>query len=263
MPKKENSKERRRPTKSSINSVEIKQDTIARHLFGLKPVFRLAIFGPPGSGKTTLLTDFIEHIDAYFDADDVKVLYCYSSLKPDFRTEVYLHRGVPAVSDIISLSSSAENLVVVFDDLLTDFANLRPEEKSAYSSFVTDYSRKLNISCILVSQEIYHTKADFLRQFIKAMSHVILFRISTDRLSLQRFATQVYAHNRSHFLTSYHRATEGGIGGYLTVPLSFPAPDQSMDMHLRNFMTVPRQGYSKTFSTVFPRANNFIYEDRT
>lgn len=241
------------------NPVDLgKREYLPRSKFLLKPVFRIAVFGPPGSGKTTLLTDFINNIEAYFVADSVKILYCFSSLKPDFERQVYFHRGVPSVSDIISLSRDSENLVVVFDDLLSLFSDLSSEDKTGYSSFITDYSRKLGISCFFVSQEIYHTKADFLRQFIKASTHAVLFRISTDRLSIQRFATQIYAHNRSHFLSSYQSATEDSLGGYLVVPLNQTVTDHPTDTHLRNFLAAPRKLISP--STVFRKRGNYIYE---
>lgn len=250
------------PPSQDPNPVDVDlRKFLSRERFHLKPVFRIAVFGPPGSGKTTLLTDFVNGLDSYFEAPDFRVLYCYSSLKPEFSRQVYFHRGVPAVSDIIALSSQTPNLVVIFDDLLAGFADLSPEQKSGYSSFVTDYSRKLGISCVLVSQEIYHTKAEFLRQFIKAATHAVLFRISTDRLSIQRFATQIYAHNRTHFLSSYQSATETSVGGYLVVPLNQSAAHVTMDMHLRNFLAAPKRGTDQTTSTVFRKRGNYIYED--
>ena len=205
------------------------------------------------------MTDFVNDIEWFFDANSsIKVLYCYGSLKPEFERQVYFHRGVPSVTDIILLSRDTENLVVVFDDLLTLFSDLSTEDKTSYSSFITDYSRKLNISCIFVSQEIYHPRAEFLRQFVKASTHAVLFRISTDRLSIQRFATQIYAHNRSHFLSSYRSATEGSLGGYLVVPLNQTVADKPSDTHLRNFLAAPKKPISP--STVFRRRGNYIYE---
>ena len=241
------------------NPIDIdQQEYLSRSKFSLKPVFRIAIFGPPGSGKTTLLTDFVNDIEAFFDANQVKVLYCYNSIRPDFERQVYFHRGVPLVSDIISLSRDTENLVVIFDDLLTSFGDLSSEEKSSYSHFITDYSRKLGISSVFVSQEIYHTKADFQRQFIKASTLVVLFGISTDRLSIQRFATQIYAHNRPHFLSSYQSATEGNLGGYLAVPLNQTVSNHPTDTHLCNFLAAPKRTVRP--STVFRERGKYIYE---
>ena len=136
--------------------------------------FRAVIIGSSGSGKTQTLLNIIKAFNNTFmtitiitkNSDEPLYNYLKSVVSPE---QLFIYEGIENIPKLDTFNKNVNNLIV-FDDLILD--NL----KDIGQYFIR--ARKLNISCIFISQSYYSTNKDF-KIIRRNINYLIIKKVSS------------------------------------------------------------------------------------
>jgi hypothetical protein len=81
------------------------------------------------------------------------IIYCYKSKPPNNiqgNVTIKFHQGLPSLEAIRNIDRKGkQDLVLVLEDLLTDFSQLTGSTENDYTDLVVEISRRENISMII------------------------------------------------------------------------------------------------------------------
>jgi len=132
------------------------------------------IIGSSGSGKTQTLLNIIKAFNNTF----MTIIICtknsdeplYNWLKTKINNnQLKIFEGIDNIPDLDSFNKNENNLIV-FDDLILD------DLKKIGSYFIR--ARKMNISCIFISQSYYSSNKDF-KIIRRNINYLIIKKVSS------------------------------------------------------------------------------------
>jgi DNA polymerase III delta prime subunit len=171
--------------KNKIFELENYYDKIPKHLklkshnpnfniHKMKLAFRLLIIGSSGSGKTQTLLNIIKAFNNTFmtltictkNSDEPLYNYLKELIPSD---QLTILEGIENIPELDSFNKNENNLIV-FDDLILD------DLKKIGSYFIR--ARKLNVSCIFISQTYYSNNKDF-KIIRRNINYLIIKKVSS------------------------------------------------------------------------------------
>jgi len=143
-------------------------------LHKMKIPARILIVGSSGSGKTQTLMNIIKIFNNTFmnivictkNADEPLYNWLKTKIKID---QLQIFEGIENIPDLDSFNKKENNLIV-FDDLILD------DLKKISGYFIR--ARKLNISCIFISQSYYSQNKDF-KIIRRNINYLIIKKVSS------------------------------------------------------------------------------------
>lgn len=207
----------------------------------LKAPSTIILAGSSGAGKTYWVRDFLLNLKHFSSVRKFhKILWCtddVSSIPQEIRHMVIPHKGIPDFKN-----KGKKPMLIIIDDLMSD---------GGYSDNVqrcfTKYSHHRNISCILITQNIFY-KAKNARDLSINAKIIVIFKTPRDVTQFNRLASQMRPGNSrtlnqaymeatkkpfSHFIIDYNQTTDDSHrfksnifehpGGFCTVFTDLPA----------------------------------------
>ena len=175
-------------------------DTISSEDIDLfKTNVRIICTGFSNSGKSFLINQLIIENHNKFD----KIIIAGSPHKNVLEENKILENRVitfehfPSIKEINEYGEKIHKLVLLDDAYITAFSNIN------VLSYFT-HARHDNISCILITQNLYYTKGKFSRDILLNCSHIILLRMR-DLSQLSYLSRQIYGKGLSSKIPDVYR----------------------------------------------------------
>ena len=216
-------------------------------------------------GKTYLIQALLSNLEVFMRDEDVErsmeILYTYNSVPPEVDRTIHMHQGLPSVPQIVDFAkkNKSKGTILVLDDMNETLAALPSKQQLAYSSFITDVSRKINCSIIWISQTLYNSKLELLRVYKTCSTAFILFHFPGDLRSVSRLAGQICPTDTKNFMKAYQDAISYPRG-YLYCQLRAPGNNENAGLQLRNYIAPPTSTrLLHEDSPVFQTNRSFMY----
>lgn len=175
------------------------------------------ICGPTGCGKTHFVKRFFRNLDVMSDTPFARKMLYYSEWQDgylEYGKDVEFHEGLPQDEDFVS--DSRPKLIVI-DDLMRESSN------NTICDLFTKGSHHRNLSCILISQNLFH-QGSKQRDISLNANYIVIFKNPRDRSQIQHMARQVYPENSKFLQEAYFDATSVPHG-YLLLDLKQSTPE--------------------------------------
>lgn len=174
----------------------------------LKTPYTMVISGQTGSGKTVFVTKLIRSQMELHDPPFEKILYCYSVFQPVFKELLYEVPGLDLVEgfpndfyDSLQTKSSAENTLLVLDDMMIDLEN----DKRLPVLFTK--MRHKNISTLF----IFFT-SKYMRTITRNAHYIVLFSNPRDKTMISTLGRQMFPEAPNFVADAFRQATSAPYG---------------------------------------------------
>ena len=192
----------------------------------------------------------------------MEILYTYNSVPPEVDRTIHMHQGLPSIPQIVDFAKKykSKGTILVLDDMNETLAALPSKQQLAYSSVITDISRKINCSIIWISQILFNSKLELLRIYKTCSTAFILFHFPGDLRSVSRLAGQICPTDTKNFMKAYQDAISYPRG-YLYCQLRAPGQNVNAGLHLRNYIAPPHSTSDiNEDNPVFRVQSSFVYK---
>lgn len=172
-----------------------------------KPKFRapcrIIIAGQSQSGKTVWCTKLLLNHEQLVEPPFSRIIFCYASYQPIYDELKTVHnvefiQGIPR--DLLDNSENFENACLVIDDQMLNFDR---EDKFLIQLFTR--SRHLNLSTILISQNLFHSGFVTVR---RNAQYLVLFPNVSSRAMIKTLGNQLYPEKKNFIYEAFLQATK-------------------------------------------------------
>lgn len=171
----------------------------------LQAPFTCIVAASTGSGKTVFVKRLLENATAMIHPPPTRIVFCYAQYQKLY-TE--LSRTMPQIEfipglpeDLIHMFDPNLNNLVVIDDLMAEAG-----DDVRIANLFTKGSHHLNLSAILISQNLFH-QGKQMRTISLNSHYFVLFRNPRDRSQILHLAKQMFPNNPKYLQESYVDAT--------------------------------------------------------
>ena len=169
----------------------------------LKHPFNMVISGGSFSGKTEFTRRIIKNVKRMVNTRFKKIIYCYGifdpkifEIKGEIEDILEFHEGVPTLEYLRSQNSP---VLLVLDDLMKEAV-----QNGFLDTFFTKGSHHLNISVILITQDIFFKDLKTARN---NAHYIVIMRNPSGERQIRDLATQLFpGKKRKYFIESKENA---------------------------------------------------------
>jgi len=225
---------------STGRQVHFKEAGVTQRHLVFKHPFTCMIAGPTSSGKTVFTTRLIEHRDEMIEPKIEEIIWCYgiqspqlAKLKEMFPGILKLHKGLPDLVKLETLSSDTNRLLVL-DDLMNE------TKGNTVANLFSKGAHHLNISVIYVVQNVFNQNKEMRNIFLNSQ-YKVLFNNPSDVNQLTYMNTRMFPGDKN-FLKDVMKSVAQKPHPYITLDVHPKTPE---DLRVR--------------SHVFPSEENNVY----
>lgn len=199
-------------------------DVTASHLV-FKTPFTCLVAGPTGAGKTHFITEILRKREEMIDQPLDEIIWCYgihtkqlAQLKEEFGDLIKLHRGMPDLEKLGEKETHLRRLLIL-DDLMTEMKG------NVISQLFSRGSHHLNMSTILIVQNVFHQSREMRNVFLNA-HYKVIFKSPSDMTQLQHLNMRMFPGHPKFFKEVMTDAGKNSKYAYIVLDAHTCTPDE-------------------------------------
>ena len=179
--------------------------------------FTCLVAGSTGSGKSIFVEKLIKHRNEMIYPIPEEIILCYKIWQPSYERlkiqNVKFVEGLPGET----ILDGAKSRLIVIDDLMS-------EVDQRVTSIFTEQSHHLNISVILILQNLFLSKNKEIRTISLNAHYLVIFKNPRDKSQIIHLGKQMFPGQLNYVTEAFKNATEQSHG-YLLLDCKQETPE--------------------------------------
>ena len=163
--------------------------------------FTCVVAGGTGSGKSVFVNKLITHRKEVINPVPEEIVLCYKIWQPGYESlkthNVRFIEGLPE-GDVLDGSKSR---LIIIDDLMS-------EVDQSVTSIFTEQSHHLNISVVLILQNLFFSKNKEIRTISLNAHYLVVFKNPRDKSQITHLGKQMFPGQLNYVIEAFKAATE-------------------------------------------------------